>query len=184
MQLAAPLRIQHISARSVKPLLSIGYRPSYRRGYGRGTIICRQSEGFAHAIPIEITINLEVPRVVLRGQGGRVDLYSYRSRVTSLKVQNIKQTHIDYYLVIIAVRQYMRIMYMYFENFNHKKNTNWTEWSQLAEAQEIEPPGKVKQCFQLYNIPPSIIQHCTPAFTKAHTGNFASNLRSVRWRQY
>lgn len=44
-----------------------------------GTIICRWSEGFAHAIPIEITINLEVPRVVLRGWGGRVDLYSYRS---------------------------------------------------------------------------------------------------------
>lgn len=30
------LRIQHISARSVKWLLSIGYRPSYRRGYERG----------------------------------------------------------------------------------------------------------------------------------------------------
>lgn len=44
-----------------------------------GTILCRWSEGFAHAIPIEITINLEVPRVVLRGWGGWVDLYSYRS---------------------------------------------------------------------------------------------------------
>lgn len=88
------LRIQHICARSVKRLLSIGYRPSYRRGYERGyglklhSILCRWSEGFAHAIPIEITINLEVPRVVLRGWGGRVDLYSYRSSNKPVSVEH------------------------------------------------------------------------------------------------
>lgn len=74
------LHIQHISARSVKRLLSIGYAIDLAIDVAMdGTIICRWSEGFAHAIPIEITINLEVPRVVLWGWGGRVDLYSYRS---------------------------------------------------------------------------------------------------------
>lgn len=77
-----------ISVRSVKRLYSLLAIDVAMDVAMDGTIICRWSEGFAHAIPIEITINLEVPRVVLTGWGGRVELYSYRSSNKPVSVEH------------------------------------------------------------------------------------------------